>query len=155
MLPPVIVVTGHGDVPTAVRAMKNGAFDFIEKPYAVRALLNTIDRAIEWDAEMRRHRAETAADTARVRLLTPREREVLQLLAIGCSLKEAALRLRRSVNTLNRHTSNLMRKLGIHSRVKLVHLAIRAGLVDLSAAEPSIPHPLGVCQCGPQAGASW
>lgn len=130
ILLPLIMITGYGDVAMAVQAVKKGAFDFIEKPYDVQVLLDSMSRAIEWDAENRRHRAEAAAAAARLGQLTPRECEVLQFLAAGYSLRETGHELSRSVHTINRHTSNMMTKLGVHSRVQLVCLAIRGGIVQ-------------------------
>ena len=126
---PVVMITGHGDVSTAVRALKRGAVDFIEKPFRAQVLLNCIQTAIASDTEARSRQELQADISAPLALLTNRELEVLTLLAEGCSLKQVALRLDRSYKTVDRHKTNLMRKLEIHDRVELARLAIRAGLV--------------------------
>ena len=127
---PVIIITGHGDVPTAVQAMKTGAFDFIEKPCAGQALLDPVRRAIRLDAKTRRREKEDAEIAGRVAKLTPRELEVLRLLADGYAAKQVAAKLCRSCTTVDKHRGSLMKKLGVHDRVDLVRLAIRAGLVS-------------------------
>ena len=90
---PVIVMTGFGDVPTAVRAMKTGAVDFIEKPFNDQAMLDLIHDSLERDAEMRRERSVKAAARAQLEKLTQREREVMRLVVSGMSNKEIAREL--------------------------------------------------------------
>ncbi|MCH7841047.1 MAG: response regulator transcription factor [Planctomycetes bacterium] len=126
---PVIFITGHADIPTAVRAMKRGAVDFIEKPFPAQVLLDRIRTAIERNNESRRRRAADDDVVACVSQLTPREREVLSLLVQGCRLKEVAQRLHRSYKTVDCRKVNLMKKLNVHDRLGLVRIAIRAGLV--------------------------
>ncbi len=126
---PVIFITGHADIPTAVRAVQRGAFDFIEKPFPAHVLLDRIRTAIERNRESRRRQAAADDVIASVSQLTPREREVLSLLVEGCRLKEVARRLHRSYKTVDCHKANLMKKLNVHDRVGLVRMAIRAGLV--------------------------
>lgn len=128
---PVIIITGHGNVPTAVQAMSMGAFDFIEKPLAGRVLLESIHRAIELDATMRQGEEDDAAIAARLAQLTPRELEVLRLLAEGHAAKQVAARLCRSCKTIDKQKTSLMKKLEVHDRVGLARLAIRAKLVEL------------------------
>ena len=117
---PVIVVTGHGDVPAAVRALKLGAIDFIEKPCNDNLLIQKINHAIDLDhrnrdERMRRDRLEQAYST-----LTRRERDVLRLLVDGCSNKEVARDLELSPKTVERHRANIMRKLDVGSFAELV-----------------------------------
>ena len=126
---PIIFITGHADIPTAVRAMKRVAVDFIEKPFPAQVLLDRIRTAIERNKESRQRRAADHDVIASVCQLTPREREVLSLLVQGCRLKEVAQRLRRSYKTVDCHKVNLMKKLNVHDRLGLVRIAIRAGLV--------------------------
>jgi RNA polymerase sigma factor (sigma-70 family) len=110
---PVIVLTGHGDVPMAVQAMRSGAVDFIQKPYREQALLDSINAALSADAAARR--SSSAADDLEEGLaaLTEREREVLNQILSGSSTKEIARELGVSPRTVEAHRQNLLRKLGI------------------------------------------
>lgn len=127
---PVVILTGEADIPTTVQAVKLGATDVMEKPFAPSALMDAVQRALGEDAAARLRRREEAKAIELVSRLTPREREVLQLLAQGHSLKQAAQELHRSYKTLDNHRGNLMKKLGVHDRVELARLAIRAGVVE-------------------------
>lgn len=109
---PVIVLTGHGDVPMAVEAMKNGAVDFIQKPYREQALLDSINAALAQDAAARRSRATADAFDQGVAMLTEREREILDHLLAGRTSKEIARALAISPRTVEAHRRNLLRKLG-------------------------------------------
>jgi two-component system, LuxR family, response regulator FixJ len=120
---PVIVLTGYGDVPTAVRALKNGAVEFLEKPFDGEVLLDQVRRAIEVDA--RRRRESQAANVVRTRLLrlTPREGQILQLVVDGSSSKEIAAQLDVSFKTVEAHRAKIMRKMeadGVAQLVKMV-----------------------------------
>jgi len=125
---PVIVITGHGDVPLAVRAMKAGAGDFLEKPFARDALLTAVRRALERNA--------TAVDSAsqgdqirsRIALLTPREREVFGLVVSGKQSKVIAHELGASPRTVEIHRARMMKKLNAGSLQELVRMAIAAGV---------------------------
>ena len=110
---PVIVITGHGDVPMAVQAMRNGAVDFIQKPYREQALLDSVNAALNRDAAARR--STSAADDFEERLasLTEREREVLDQVLSGSTSKEIARELCVSPRTVEAHRKNLLRKLEI------------------------------------------
>jgi FixJ family two-component response regulator len=112
---PVIMLTGHGDVPMAVQAMRNGAVDFIQKPYREQALLDSINAAMNHDAAARR--SSGAADDIERRLgsLTEREREVLGHILSGLTSKQIARELDVSPRTVEAHRKNLLRKLGIGS----------------------------------------
>jgi FixJ family two-component response regulator len=131
---PVIFITGYGDVPTAVRALKQGAEDFIQKPFSNQVLLDRIQRALEVDAERRRQRAAVAAVSARVARLTAREREVARLIAAGGSSKHIAARLGISEKTVEFHRANLMSKLGVRSLAELLRV-----LLSLEAPERQTP----------------
>jgi len=123
---PVIVMTGQGDIPLAVRAMKAGAVDFLEKPFADAALLDAVRRAL---AESRRIQAgESAATEASRRLaaLTPREREVLQLLVAGMSNKAIAIEVGASPRTVEVHRARVFEKLSARSLPDLVRLVLAA-----------------------------
>lgn len=123
---PTIVVTGHGDVPMAVRAMKLGAIDFVEKPFNDQELLERIQHAIESDQEARRGDRERAEASALLATLSPREREVLELLVLGKANKEVADQLGLSTRTVEGHRARLMEKLACGSLAELVRLSLRA-----------------------------
>ena len=123
---PTIVVTGHGDVPMAVRAMKLGAIDFVEKPFNDQELLERIQKAIEGDLQARRGDRERADACALLATLSPREREVLDLLVLGKANKEVADQLGLSTRTVEGHRARLMEKLACGSLAELVRLSLRA-----------------------------
>ncbi len=121
---PVIVITGHGDVPTAVRAMKLGAVDLIEKPFNDQLLLDRIQECIRQDADNRRERASRAEIVDRFKTLSPREREVMDLVVDGKSNKVIARQLGTSPKTIEAQRANVMRKLGTGSLAELVQMAV-------------------------------
>ena len=134
---PVIIITGHGDVGLAVRAMKAGAADFLEKPFEKTALVAALDQAMlrnEGRAELMR-----LADLARAQLngLTPRERDVLHGLVKGQSNKVIAYDLGISPRTVEIHRANLMSKLGVSSLSDALKIAFTAGMAHLAGAAPS------------------
>jgi FixJ family two-component response regulator len=119
---PVIVITGHGDVPMAVQAMKNGAVDFIQKPYRDQFLLDSINSALEQDAAAR-HLSTVENDLDKhLAELTKREKEVLAHLQAGSTAKEIARALSISPRTAEAHRRNLLQKLGVSSVKKLILL---------------------------------
>ena len=120
---PVIVMTGHADVPLAVRAMKAGAADFIEKPFGDEAILASIEGALK-----RKPRVTDPALLERLESLTPREREVLELLVIGHPNKVIAHRLDISPRTVEIHRAHVMEKMKAKSLPELVRTAMRAGV---------------------------
>ncbi|MEI9887781.1 MAG: response regulator FixJ [Rhizomicrobium sp.] len=130
---PVIIITGHGDVPLAVRAMKAGAIDFVEKPFDDEALLVSIRRAIEIGRETRNKVAEAAAADRMLALLTPRERNVLEQLVIGRSNKVAAYELGISPRTVEIHRAHIMDKMNARSLSDLVRISLAA---EAGAAAP-------------------
>jgi two-component system response regulator FixJ len=128
---PVIVMTGHGDVATAVRAMKLGASDFHEKPFDEAALLDTLARlfaALDKQVEADDHQA---AAQARLALLTKRELDVLRGLAAGLPNKLLAYELGLSVRTVEMHRANMMTRLGVRSLPEALRLAYLAGVVAI------------------------
>lgn len=132
---PVIIVTGHGDVPLAVRAMKAGAVDFIEKPYDDELLLESVRHALE--AARQQNRQTSTADPVRAGLvasLTPREREVLEHLIAGQPNKVVAFELGISPRTVEIHRANLMEKMQARSLPELVRTALSAGVVPSGEA---------------------
>jgi two-component system, LuxR family, response regulator FixJ len=118
---PVIMITGHGDVAMAVGAVKKGAIDFIQKPFDDQMLLDRVQQAVHLDAEQRRERARRADFDARLARLTPREREVLDLLILGKGNKEVALELGLSRKTIDIHRAHVMMKLGVDSLLEIAH----------------------------------
>lgn len=125
---PTIVVTGHGDVPLAVRAMKAGAMDFIEKPFSSQTILDSVAGALaRLQAEDERDPA-VAAAAAKLELLSAREREVLQGLLAGLPNKSIAYDLAISPRTVEIHRARVMDKMGARSLSELVRLALAAGL---------------------------
>ena len=121
---PIIFITGYGDVPSAVRAMKGGAVDFISKPFDAEALAERIREALRADAERRTARCELAAAQARAATLTPREREVLERVAAGQANKRVAIELGVSERTVEIHRSHLMQKMGVRHLAELVRLKL-------------------------------
>jgi two-component system response regulator FixJ len=124
---PVIVVTGHGDVSLAVRAMKSGAVDFIEKPYSDNDLLNAVATALARAEDARSQEASIAAAEGRIATLTPRERDVLRLLVAGRPNKVIAHELGISPRTVEIHRANVMEKLACRSLADAVRLSFAAG----------------------------
>jgi two-component system response regulator FixJ len=124
MHPPVIIITGHGDVPMAVRAVKNGAVDFIEKPFNDQSLLDAVHRAIEIDAEQRGHALEVADIQQRLERLTKREREVLDQIIAGKRNKVIAADLGISQSTVEAHRAKVMEKLEARSLSELMRLML-------------------------------
>jgi FixJ family two-component response regulator len=125
---PVIFITGKGDVPTSVRAMKAGAVDFLTKPVSDNALLGAIARAEEQDAKSRQIDAELATIHAKIMTLTPREREVLTYVVAGRLNKQIAGDLGTVEQTIKVHRSRMMEKLGVRTVADLVRMAEKVGI---------------------------
>jgi FixJ family two-component response regulator len=126
--PSIVFVTGHGDVPSSVRAMKAGAIEFLLKPFDDQELLQAIDAAIAQDREARLKRAEIAELRRRYALLTPREREVLPLVTAGLLNKQTAAELGTSEITIQVHRGQIMRKMAASSLADLVKMAGKLGI---------------------------
>lgn len=122
---PIIIITGHGDVPLAVRAMKNGALEFIQKPFNDQDLLDIIHIALEKDRINHKKRLEHDSIIARINNLTRREKEVLLLITDNKSNKEIASELYLSIKTVEAHRSNLMEKMHADSLVHLLDMLRR------------------------------
>lgn len=121
---PAVIITGHGDVPMAVRAMKAGAVDFIEKPFNDEALLDAIRRAIAFEEQQRSHYSEHSQIKERLAHLTPREREVMDMVTEGKSNKEIANALGVSAKTIEAHRARVMEKMQAGSLAELVRMAL-------------------------------
>lgn len=122
---PVIILTGHGDVQVAVRAMKVGAFDFIEKPFSNELLLDRIQKAVTESVHADNNRAEQDEIIGRIRRLTPRERQVLDLVVAGETNKGVASRLDISEKTVETHRARVMEKMCAKSLAGLVKMVAR------------------------------
>jgi FixJ family two-component response regulator len=122
--PPIIVITGHGDVPMAVRAVKAGAIDFIEKPFNDQVLLDSIHRAIEQDAQRRGKAMQLAEIENRLARLTPREREILNQVVSGKRNKTIAYDLNISQSTVEAHRSKVMEKMQARSLSDLMRMML-------------------------------
>ncbi len=136
---PVIIITGHGDVGLAVRAMKAGAVDFLEKPFEKSAVMAAIDSALA--RNQGRVALDRLADQARAQLngLTPRERDVLNGLVEGQSNKVIAYDLGISPRTVEIHRANLMSKLGVNSLSDALKIAFTARMADLAGSRSAEP----------------
>ncbi len=119
---PIIFITGHGDVPMAVQAMKAGAFEFIQKPFREQDLLDQINHALRHDAENRQNVARRADVLRRLETLTPRERQVMDLVVDGGANKVIAIDLGLSERTVEIHRAKVMEKMGARSVAHLVKL---------------------------------
>lgn len=121
---PVIFVTGHGDVPMAVEAMQNGAFDFIQKPFRDQELLDRINQALTWDDEHRSEEERKRAVQERYDTLTPREREVMDCVVRGLANKVIAMDLDLSQRTVEIHRARVMEKMDARSLADLVRMSL-------------------------------
>ena len=121
---PVIFITAYADVPMAVRAMKSGAVEFVEKPFNRQTLLDKVQRAIKDDVNRRRRLAASEIVLAKLRRLTEKEREVLELIKDGRPNKEIATRLEITPRAVELRRSSLMRKLGVRTLAELLRLTI-------------------------------
>jgi FixJ family two-component response regulator len=121
---PLIVLTAFADVPAAVRSMKAGAFDLIEKPFSPQLLIDTVHSALRQAETSRRERDESADVRARYESLTPRERQVLRLVAGGVSNKNVARQLGLSEKTVEFHRAKVMAKMRAESVAELVRLSL-------------------------------
>ena len=125
---PIVFVTGHGDIPMSVRAMKAGATDFLTKPVPAQVLIAAIRAAIEQDEAARRARGDTDAIRQRLASLTPREREVLEALAAGKLNKQIAGDLGVAEQTVKFHRARIMERMHAKTVAELMHIVARAGV---------------------------
>ncbi len=124
---PIIFMTGHGDVPMAIRAMKAGAFDFVEKPFQAQALLDRLQEALALDAQERRRQARRNEVAARMALLSPREREVMERVVAGQYNKVIAADLGISISTVEIHRKRVMEKLQAASLSEMIQMLALVG----------------------------
>jgi len=139
---PVIIITGHADVPIAVRAMRTGAFDFIEKPFDDQVLLERVRQAVDLDIRHRCERCARAETMRRLALLTPREKEVLDGVVNGLANKQIARDLGISIKTVEVHRGQVMRRMRAGSVAELARLVQTAR----TAQEQHAPLTPGVTQ---------
>ena len=125
---PIIFITGHGDIPMSVKAMKKGAVDFLPKPFDEKELRDALNRAIERDRAAKADRAATRGILEHIGQLTPREHEILQYLITGMLNKQIAFRLGIAEKTVKIHRARVFEKLGASSVAELVRMAEKAGI---------------------------
>ena len=124
----IVFITGHGDIPMGIDAMKGGAVDFLPKPFSDNELLSAVAQALARSAEDWRQRGEVAASRARLAKLTPREFEVFRLVIAGMLNKEIGAELGITLRTIKTHRGRVMQKMGVVSVAELVRLAQKAGV---------------------------
>jgi len=133
---PIIFISGHGDIPMSVRAMKGGAFGFLEKPVRDQELLDAVHAAIERDKQRIQDESDVADIRTRYETLTPREREVMTLVIAGRLNKQIAAELGVSEITVKVHRGQAMRKMGTRSLAELVRMAGKLKLPAAAATNP-------------------
>lgn len=127
---PIIFVSGHSNVAIAVRSMKAGAIDFLEKPFDDQRLLDSIQKALEVDRLTRNENEHRSMIMKRIDCLSPREDEVLHLLIQGKANKKIADQMQLSTKTIETHRAHIMRKLGVRSMAGLMWVAIKSGVYE-------------------------
>jgi two-component system response regulator FixJ len=132
---PIIFISGHGDVPLAVRVMKAGAIDFLTKPFNDQVLLESINKALRIDKSNRERRQECAQARAKFALLSPREIQVLQGIVAGKPNKVVSAELRISLKTVEAHRASVMKKMGVKSVPELVKLVLNNSIQEEAVTE--------------------
>ncbi len=127
---PIIFISGHGDIPKSVKAMKGGAIDFLPKPFTDKDLLEAIDRAIVRDKIINKEQSEIDKIWRCIKTLSPRELEVFRLVASGMLSKQIALKRGTALQTIKVHRSRVMQKMQAKTVTELIHFAQKAGLVS-------------------------
>jgi FixJ family two-component response regulator len=125
---PIVFITGHGDVPMSVKAMKKGAVDFLTKPFDDEDLINALSRALENDRKAKAEIAEKNVILKRIEMLTPREYELLPYIISGMLNKQIAFNLGIAVQTVKIHRGKIMEKLGVRSLAELISQAAKADI---------------------------
>ena len=133
---PIVFITGHGDVPMSVKAMKKGAVDFLVKPFDEEDLLKAIQEALKKDIVDRVAMKEKKRIFQRVKMLTPREYEILTYVISGMLNKQTAYELDITEKTVKAHRGRVMVKLGVDSLAELVRLAEKAGIEPVHETKP-------------------
>jgi FixJ family two-component response regulator len=131
--PPIVFLTGHGDIPSSVRAMKAGAIEFLVKPFGEQELLQAVGTAIDRDRILRQKRSEFAELRRHYERLTPREREILPFVVAGFANKVTGADLGTSGITVGVHRGQIMRKMGAKSLADLVRMADKLGITRLAS----------------------
>jgi len=126
---PIIFISGHGDIPKSVKAMRGGAVDFLPKPFTKKDLLEAIGRAIAKDKLINKEQAEMNKIKRRINTLSPRELEVFQLVASGMLSKQIARKRGTALQTIKVHRARVMQKIQAKTVTELIHFAQKAGLV--------------------------
>src|ERR1700756_3127399 len=134
----IVFITGYGNIPMGIQAMKRGAVDFLPKPFEAHALLNAVAQAIARSADSWRERHEVAQVRARIATLTPREFEVFRLVITGLLNKQIAFELGAALRTIKTHRGRVMHKLGVESVADLVRLAQKVGVSPDPASKDHI-----------------
>jgi len=134
---PIIFITGHGDIPMSVRAMKGGAVDFLPKPFNDQQLLDAIHEAIARDTEAKKRDAERAEIRQRINTLTPREHQVFTLVLTGMLNKQIAAELGITEKTIKVHRARVMHKMQVLSVAELVHLVEKTG-ISTTEGQPAL-----------------
>jgi FixJ family two-component response regulator len=136
---PIVFLTGHGDIPMSVRAIKKGAFDFLTKPVDEDVLLTSVRQALLQHRVARAERLEAEALRARADALTPREQEVLRAVIAGALNKQIAARLGIAEKTVKIHRGRVMQKLGASTVAELIQVSQRMGTTPFPELEPQSP----------------
>ena len=127
---PIIFITGHGDIPMSVRAMKAGAIDFLPKPFTEKKLLNAITQALSKSKAIIKEQAEISKIKRHIKTLSPRELEVFGLVAKGLMSKNIAFKLGTSLQTIKVHRGRVMQKMRARTVTELIHFAHKAGITS-------------------------